>query len=161
MTLIAEKKAGGGSSRFQRGKPSVLKDLGAHPDGGPVQVLSGRYGPYVTHNKVNATVPKDKDPAALTMDEAIALLEERIAKGGGKKPARKTAAKSKTAAKDKAASSTANGKAKSKPKAKTAAAKSVPKASTSKKTPAKKAAGGKAAGSKASRKATADDDAPF
>ncbi|MCB1504005.1 MAG: type I DNA topoisomerase [Hyphomicrobiaceae bacterium] len=161
VTLIAEKKAGGGSSRFQRGKPSVLKDLGAHPDGGPVQVLSGRYGPYVTHNKVNATVPKDKDPAALTMDEAIALLEERIAKGGGKKPARKTAAKSKTAAKDKAASSTANGKAKSKPKAKTAAAKSVPKASTSKKTPAKKAAGGKAAGSKASRKATADDDAPF
>ncbi len=57
-------------------------------------MLDGRYGPYVTHNKVNATVPRGKEPAALSVDEALALLAERIAKGGGKKkPARKAAAK--------------------------------------------------------------------
>jgi DNA topoisomerase-1 len=56
--------------------------------------LDGKYGPYVSHNKVNATVPKGTDPAQLTVEEAIRLLEERIAKGGGKKkPARKAAAK--------------------------------------------------------------------
>ena len=86
VTLLAEKRAGGGKSRFQRNAPKVLKDLGEHPDeGGKVQVLEGRYGPYVTHNKVNATVPKSKDPASLTMDEAVALIAERVANGGGKK----------------------------------------------------------------------------
>jgi len=58
-------------------------------------VLSGRYGPYVSHNKVNATIPRAKDPAQLSVDEAVALLAERIAKGGGK-PVKKSAAKSKT-----------------------------------------------------------------
>jgi DNA topoisomerase-1 len=86
VTLLAEKRAGGGKSRFQRHAPKVLKDLGEHPDeGGKVQVLEGRYGPYVTHNKVNATVPKSKDAANLTMDEAVALIAERIANGGGRK----------------------------------------------------------------------------
>jgi DNA topoisomerase-1 len=86
VTLMAEKRAGGGKSRFQRHAPKVLKDLGEHPDeGGKVQVLEGRYGPYVTHNKVNATVPKSKDAANLTMDEAVALIAERIANGGGRK----------------------------------------------------------------------------
>ena len=68
---------------------TVLKDLGEHPsEGGKIEVLDGKYGAYVSHNKVNATVPKGKDPASLTVGEAVALLEERIAKGGGK-PARK------------------------------------------------------------------------
>ena len=95
VTLIAEKKAGGGKGRFQRAAPKVLKDLGEHPsEGGKVQVLDGRYGPYVSHDKVNATVPKGRKPEELTMDEAVALLAERIANGGGKKkPARKVAAK--------------------------------------------------------------------
>ncbi|MFT3730232.1 MAG: type I DNA topoisomerase [Hyphomicrobium sp.] len=96
VTLIAEKRAGGGKSRFQRNAPKVVKDLGPHPtEGGPVQVLEGRYGPYVTHNKVNATVPRAKNPAELTMDEAVALINERIANGGGKKgkPTRGTKAK--------------------------------------------------------------------
>jgi DNA topoisomerase I len=94
VTLIAE-KAAGGKSRFQRAKPTVLKDLGEHPGGGgKIQVLDGKYGPYVTHDKVNATVPKGTDPATLSVDDAIRLLQERIAKGGGKKPARKAKAKS-------------------------------------------------------------------
>jgi DNA topoisomerase-1 len=72
-----------------------LKDLGAHPDGdGNVTVRDGRYGPYVNYGKVNATLPKGKDPQSVTLDEALALIAEKAAKGGtGKKPARKTAAK--------------------------------------------------------------------
>jgi DNA topoisomerase I len=84
VTVLAEKRAGGGKGRFQRGGASrqVLKDLGMHPsEGGKIEVLSGRFGPYVTHNKVNATIPRAKDPATLTVDEALLLLAERIAKG--------------------------------------------------------------------------------
>jgi DNA topoisomerase-1 len=138
VTLIAEKNAGGGKGRFQRAKPTVLKELGEHPDGGgKVEVLSGRYGPYVTHNKVNATVPKSKDPATLTMAEAVELLAERIAKGGGK-PARGS-------------------------KAKAAKAKAPAKAEKAPKTPAKAAAKpakpAKKGGSKSKSKAKADADA--
>ena len=52
--------------------------------GEAVRVRSGRYGPYVNAGKVNANVPKGSDPAALTMEQAVALLAERAAKGGGK-----------------------------------------------------------------------------
>ncbi len=100
VTLLAEKRAGGGKSRFQRAAQTVLKELGEHPsEGGKIQVLSGKYGPYVSHNKVNATVPKAKDPASLTVEEAIALIAERIANGGGKKSSKraKPAAKAKSA----------------------------------------------------------------
>jgi DNA topoisomerase-1 len=94
VTLLAEKRAGGGQSRFQRAKATVLKALGEHPAaGGPINVLDGRYGPYVSHDGVNATVPKGRDPATLTMDEAIALIAERIEKGGGKKQKSKAKAK--------------------------------------------------------------------
>ena len=53
-------------------------------EGGKVQVLSGRYGPYVKHGDVNATLPRAKEPAALTMDEAVQLIAERAAKGPSK-----------------------------------------------------------------------------
>jgi DNA topoisomerase I len=90
VVLLAEKKAGGGKGRFQRAAPTVLKDLGEHPsEGGKVQVLSGRYGPYVKHGDVNATLPRGREPAALTMDEAVQLIAERVAKGPSKpKPQR-------------------------------------------------------------------------
>ena len=89
VTLLAE-KAAGGKSRFQRAKPTVLKDLGEHPQlGGKIEVLSGRYGPYVKHDKINATIPTGKDPAAITVEEAVELIAARAAKGPGKKPARK------------------------------------------------------------------------
>jgi DNA topoisomerase-1 len=119
VTLIAEKKAGG---NFQRGAATALKDLGLHPgDGGSVKVLSGRFGPYIKHGATNANVPKGRDPATLTLEEAVVLLAEREAKGGGKKkPARKTAA-AKPAAAAKKAPAKKKAAVKKKPAAKTAA----------------------------------------
>src|SRR5690606_29237301 len=87
VSVIAEKQAKGRGGR-NGGTPAALKDLGEHPDGGGnVTVRDGRYGPYVNFGKVNATLPKGKDPASVTMEEALALVAERIEKGGGK-PAR-------------------------------------------------------------------------
>jgi DNA topoisomerase-1 len=98
VTLLAEKRAGGAG---RRGEATALKDLGAHPvDGAPVRVLSGRYGPYIKHGATNANVPRGTDPAAVTMEQAVALLAERAAKppGGGKrKPARAAKAAPKAA----------------------------------------------------------------
>jgi DNA topoisomerase-1 len=106
VSVIAEKQAKGKGGR-NGGTPAALKDLGEHPDGGgKITVRDGRYGPYVNWGKVNATLPKGKDPQAVTLDEALALIAEREAKGGGAKkstrkaPAKKPAAK-KTAAKKK------------------------------------------------------------
>ena len=130
VTLLAEKRAGKGGGRFGRAAAkTVLKDLGEHPGGGgKIQVLDGKYGPYVSWNKVNATVPKGTNPEALTVDEAIGLLQERIAKGGGKKVAKKAAAKAAPKAKKAAGADgedAPSAKAKAKPKtaAKKAAAK--------------------------------------
>jgi len=83
VTLLAEKaKKGAG-----RGG-SVIKDMGDHPSlGGKVQVMSGRYGPYVKHGKINATLPKSSAPEEMTMDEAVALIAAKAEKGGKKKPA--------------------------------------------------------------------------
>ena len=67
-----------------------LRELGIHPDGGPVQVMPGKYGPYVKWGKVNATLPKELTPEEVTLDEALALVAEKA--GKGKKPARKAAA---------------------------------------------------------------------
>jgi DNA topoisomerase-1 len=54
-----------------------------------VRVLSGRYGPYIKHGSTNANVPRGADPQDVTLEQAVALLAEREAKGGGKKkPAR-------------------------------------------------------------------------
>jgi DNA topoisomerase-1 len=122
VTILADKRAGKGGGRFGRGaaQKTVLKDLGEHPTaGGKIEVLDGRYGPYVSHDKVNATVPKGTDPANLSVEDAIRLLEERIAKGGGKKPARKASAK-------KAAKPSGNGEAATKKATKKPAAKKAP-----------------------------------
>jgi DNA topoisomerase-1 len=118
VVLLAEKRAGGGKGRFQRAAPTVLKELGDHPsEGGKVQILSGRYGPYVKHGDVNATLPRGKEPTALTMDEAVVLIAERVAKGPSKKKGRAKAAKPKPeAAEKKPAKASATAKA-TKPKA--------------------------------------------
>ena len=71
LELLAEKAAKKGGSK------SVLKDLGDHPDGGTVQVLSGRYGPYVKYKRINATLPKDMEPADVTMEQALQWLAEK------------------------------------------------------------------------------------
>ena len=67
-----------------------LRELGEHPSGGAVQVMPGKYGPYVKWDKVNATLPKDLLPEDVTLDEALVLIAEKAGKGG-KKPARKAA----------------------------------------------------------------------
>ncbi|HJV41058.1 type I DNA topoisomerase [Caulobacter sp.] len=135
VAILADKRAGGG--RPQRGAAAALAELGNHPeDGKPVRVLSGRFGPYIKHGDTNANVPKGKDPASITMDEAVALIAERAAKGGGKKPAKKAAPKKATAK--------AEGDA---PAKKTAA----------KKPAAKKPAAKKAAPKGSKAKVTADD----
>jgi DNA topoisomerase-1 len=93
VSLIAEKQTKGRGGR-NGGTPAALKTLGDHPDGGPITVRDGRYGPYVNWGKVNATLPKGKDPASVTQEEALALIAEKAAKGGGgKKPARRAKAK--------------------------------------------------------------------
>ncbi|MBX3577887.1 MAG: type I DNA topoisomerase [Rhizobiaceae bacterium] len=102
VSVLAEKAARGPGARGSA--PAALKTLGDHPDGGPITVRDGRYGPYVNHGKVNATLPKGKDPMSVTLEEGIQLINERAAKtGGGKKPARaKTAAEKKPAVTKKA-----------------------------------------------------------
>ena len=80
---------------------TVLRELGAHPDDQkPVEVCNGRYGPYVRHGKVNATLPKDISPEEVTLPEALTLLAERVAKGP---PLKKGAAKKKVTATKKVA----------------------------------------------------------
>jgi len=89
VSLLAEKAA----NRRQRAS-SVVKELGEHPEGGgKVQVLSGRYGPYVKHGKVNATLPKDRDPEQVSLHEAVELIAAKSAKGPAKKAPRKSARK--------------------------------------------------------------------
>ena len=83
VSLLAEKAA----NRIRRGA-TVIKDLGEHPElKGAVQVLSGRYGPYVKHGKINATLPKDRNPEEVTIADAVELIAARAAKGPAKKPA--------------------------------------------------------------------------
>jgi DNA topoisomerase-1 len=82
VDLLAAKAAGGGG---RRNAPAVLRTLGDHPDGGPVTVRDGRYGPYVNHGKINATLPKDTNPDEVTLERALELIAARAAAGGGKK----------------------------------------------------------------------------
>ena len=89
-----------------------LKELGPHPeDKEPVQVFDGRYGAYVKHGKVNATLPKGSDPLALTMEEAIPLLAERAASGPAPKKSRGRSAAADTMATPKKAAKKATKKA--------------------------------------------------
>jgi DNA topoisomerase I len=88
VDLLAQKK-----DRPRRGQASALRSLGEHPDGGKIDVMPGRYGPYVKWGKVNATIPKDQAPETISAEDAIALLTARAARGGVKRPARKPATK--------------------------------------------------------------------
>ena len=85
------------AQKATRGRGTVaaqpLRELGAHPDGGLVQVMPGKYGPYVKWAKVNATLPKELSPETVTLDEALGLIAEKAGKGGKAKAPRKAAAK--------------------------------------------------------------------
>jgi len=83
ITLISEAKPGRISS-------SEIKNLGEHPeDKKPVKVMKGQYGPYIKYKSLNATIPEDKDPTELTMEEALILIEKRKEYDKSKKKRRK------------------------------------------------------------------------
>jgi DNA topoisomerase-1 len=83
ITLIAEAKPGRISS-------SMIKDLGEHPeDKKPVRIMKGQYGPYIKYRSLNASIPEEKDPTELTMEEALILIEKRKEYNKSKKNKRK------------------------------------------------------------------------
>ncbi|MBM3529624.1 MAG: type I DNA topoisomerase [Alphaproteobacteria bacterium] len=96
VMLIEEKKANPGKGRRFGADPG--KQIGEHPQkGGMIVAKNGRYGPYVSHDGVNANLPNDKTPETITLDEAVALLDARAARGGGSTSRRKRPARGNTA----------------------------------------------------------------
>jgi DNA topoisomerase I len=92
VAKLADAASGGGRQRSGSREPVAL--LGKHPvSGGEVKVMAGRYGPYVTDGHTNATLPKGMEPTAVTLDEAVRLIDERAAKGPPAKKGRRTARK--------------------------------------------------------------------
>src|SRR6202790_5045706 len=85
VTVLAEAKTG------QRRGPQLLREIGPHPEGGTIGLYRGRYGPYVSHDGVFASLPKGADPDSFSLDAAIPLLATQKAKGKGRRPARKAA----------------------------------------------------------------------
>ncbi len=137
VTVLAEKQSKGPGGRG-RTAAAALKELGEHPDGGAITVRDGRYGPYVNWGKVNATLPKGKDPQSVTVEEALVLIAERAAKdGGGKTKAKKAPAK---APKAKLADGAAEKPKKAAAKSKAAAAKKAPAKTAAKAKTTKKSA---------------------
>jgi DNA topoisomerase-1 len=127
----------------RRGAPQPLRELGTHPEGGVVALFQGRYGPYVSHNGVFASLPREADPDAFSLEQAIPLLDERrknsprqrkSTKRGASKPKAAAKASTRKSAKAPAAasieqSSTAKAKRPTKAKAKAkrpASAKAAP-----------------------------------
>nr|WP_313521547.1 type I DNA topoisomerase [Brevundimonas diminuta] len=121
VALLAEKRAGR-AGRASAAAP--LKELGAHPETGEaVQVMAGRYGPYVKSGKINATLPKGTAPEDMTMEAALPLLAAKAGAAPKKKaPAKKAAAKKPAAKKEPAAKKPAAKKAPAKKAAKAAEA---------------------------------------
>jgi len=112
--------------------PTPLADLGEHPSGeGRIEVFSGRFGPYVQHNGLRATLPKSLAPEELTVEQALELLAEKAAKEGSKTTTKKPAAKKAAAPKAAAKKTTATKPTAKKPAVKKA---STTKAASSKKT---------------------------
>jgi DNA topoisomerase-1 len=129
MHLIADKIANPKKGRRFGADPG--KTLGEHPDkGGSIVVKNGRYGPYVSHNSVNATLTGDKTLETVTLDEAIVLLDARAAMMGNSPKGRRAAGRK-----------TASGKAAAKPAAqpkKPAAAKAKKTAAAASAKPARR-----------------------
>jgi DNA topoisomerase-1 len=79
IDLIVAKESGLSGRRFGNESAAATRALGEHPTGGAVTIKAGRYGPYVNHGKINATLPRDADPTSFTLEEAIALLQGKSA----------------------------------------------------------------------------------
>ena len=94
VVLIAESKKRGAK---------VLRELGAHPQGGqPVKLCDGRYGPYIQHGRLRASLPKGASADEITLAEAVDLLKAKAAKGTGKKKAPRRSGKASSKAKSRA-----------------------------------------------------------
>lgn len=145
IDLIVAKESGGGRGRFGRAAAAPGRALGDHPTlGGAITVMAGRYGPYVKHGTVNATLPKGLTADAVTLDQAVEVIAKKIEAGGGAKPVRGKS----TGASSKAAT----------PKTATADNKTAGKKTVSKKTAGKKTAGKKTAGNQGSSKTASGGD---
>ncbi len=144
VALLAEPSRG----RGRNVEPGTA--VGDHPEGGPITLHKGRYGPYIRHGKLIASLPRSMDPTELTLDGAVTLLaaqaEKAAAKGGKKGPARTA---TKTAAKGAGRKSAGKGATKAPPKTKTPA-----KSKAEAKAPSRAAAASKRA---APRKKAATD----
>jgi DNA topoisomerase-1 len=85
LELLAKPKGG-----RRRSSPKVLRALGEHPsDGAPVELMDGRYGPYVRHGKTNASLPKGEEPETVTLERALELVAAKHSRGGGRGGGRK------------------------------------------------------------------------
>jgi DNA topoisomerase-1 len=127
VTVWAEAKTGG----------QLIRELGEHPEGGSVGLYRGRYGPYVSHGGLIASLPKGGDPDQFTLAEALPLLAAQKAKGKPARTPRRAAAASAPAsgaAKERSAPTARKAKARGAAKSGTAATK------TAKKPAAKRAA---------------------
>jgi DNA topoisomerase I len=98
VTLIAEKRAGKGAGRGRGQAAPPLREMGNHTDGEPIRLFSGRFGPYLKHGLINANIPRGADPASITLEQAIELVDARAlaapsTKMKGKKKAAKAPAK--------------------------------------------------------------------
>ena len=132
VALLAEAKATG------RGRAAIkpLRVVGNHPaDNAPIEIYDGRYGMYVKHGGINATVPTDLKPEDLTVEQAVSLLAERAAKGGGKKPKIVRTKKATPAPANDAGEKPKAAKKKAAPKKKTVKAKAKAKAKDEPETP--------------------------
>jgi DNA topoisomerase-1 len=155
VALIAEKRANPGRGRGQAAAP--LKEVGQHPDGEPIRLYSGRFGPYLKHGDVNANVPKGRDPVGITLEEAIEIVNARALAAPskkGKRPAKKAAPKAKAA---KVAKADAPAQA---PVKKAAAKKAPAKKTAAKKTVTAKKAVAKSADKSAQKSAQKTAKAP-
>jgi DNA topoisomerase-1 len=88
VSKLADSASGAARQRGASREPIAV--LGKHPaSGGEIKVMAGRYGPYVTDGTTNATLPRGMEPTAVTLDEAVRLIDERAAKGPAKKKGRR------------------------------------------------------------------------
>jgi DNA topoisomerase-1 len=95
MEVLAQKAARGSG----RAAVKPLRELGEHPDGGAVALYEGKYGPYVKWEKVNATLPRELAPEAVTLEQALELIAAKKPAGKKRAAPRKVAAKPAKAAK--------------------------------------------------------------
>ena len=92
VSKLADAASGSGKRGASREPIAVL---GQHPASGKdIKAMAGRYGPYVSDGTTHATLPKGADPKAVTLDEAVRLIDEKAAKGPAKRPSKRGRRKS-------------------------------------------------------------------